>query len=80
MGAVDDGAGGGLVDAAALHADQAILDQVYAPDGVLAAQPVQRLENLYCAHVLPVQAGWRALFKTDFNVDCFVRRQLRIAR
>jgi len=41
MGAVQDGAAGRLVDAARLHADEAVLDEVEAADAVLAAQLVE---------------------------------------
>src|SRR5690606_1529432 len=40
-----DGAAGRLVDAARLHADEAVLDQVEAADAVVAAEIVQRLEQ-----------------------------------
>jgi hypothetical protein len=38
---VEDGAAGGLVDAAALHADEAVLDEIDAADAVLAAEFVE---------------------------------------
>ena len=40
-----DGAAGRLVDAARLHADEAVLDQVEAADAVVAAEVVERRQQ-----------------------------------
>ena len=49
MGGEQDGAAGRLVDAARLHADEAVLDQVEPADAVVVAELVE-----------PARAGWRA--------------------
>ncbi len=41
MRLVEDGAAGGLIYAAALHADQTILDNIEQTDTVLAAQLIE---------------------------------------
>src|SRR5699024_11983307 len=46
-GLVEDGAAGGLVDAAALHAHQAVLDDVQQADAVLAANLVQAFQQVH---------------------------------
>src|ERR1700679_176994 len=44
MGGVEDGAAGRLIDAARLHADEAVLDEIDPADAVLAAQHVEALQ------------------------------------
>ncbi len=41
VGGEQDGAAGGFVDAAGLHADEAVLDDVHAADAVAAAEQVE---------------------------------------
>ncbi len=50
-----DLAAGGLVHAAALHADEAVLDQVEPADAVLPAEIVERREQGRRAHRLAVE-------------------------
>ena len=68
-GLVEDGAAGGLVDAAALHAHQAVLDDVQQADAVLAAHLVQVFHQLHGAHLLAVHGGGDALFKVDGHIS-----------
>ena len=56
MGRVEDRHAGGFVHAAALHADEAVLDHVDPADAVAAADLVQRLDDLQRAELLAVDA------------------------
>ena len=65
---VQDGTAGGLIDAAALHADETVLDDVQQADAVGAAQLVQVLDQLDALHLLAVHSGGDALLKVDGDV------------
>ena len=65
---VQDGTAGGLIDAAALHADETVLDDVQQADAVGAAQLVQILDQLDALHLLAVHSGGDALLKVDGDV------------
>ena len=68
MGLVQDGTAGGLVDAAALHADQTVLNNIQQADAVRAAQLVQVLDQLNALHLLAVHGGGDALLEVDLDV------------
>ena len=70
----DQRAAGSLVAAARLHADEAILHQVDAPDPVLGADRVQRLEQLERLHLLAVDRDRHALLETDGHFAGLVGR------
>jgi len=53
---VQHGAGGRLVDAARLHADEPAFDQVGAPDAVPSGDRVQLLHQLHRADFRPSSA------------------------
>ena len=65
---VQDGAAGGLVDAAVLHADQTVLNDVDDADAVGAAQSVQLLDDLGSLHLLAVDADGCACLEVDGDV------------
>ena len=67
-GLVQDGAAGGLVHAAALHAHQTVLHDVQQTNAVCAAQLIQVLHQLHSAHLLAVHGGGDALFKVDGHI------------
>ena len=67
-GLVQNGTARGLIDAAALHADQTVLDDVQQADAVLAADLVQVLDQLDCAHLLAVHCGGDALLEVEGDV------------
>ena len=46
MGKVEDGAAGGLVNAAGFHADKAVFDEIDTADAVLAAEFVEHAHDL----------------------------------
>ncbi len=61
----EDRRGGLLVDAAALHPDQPVFDQVDPADAVLAADLVERLDHLDGLHLRAVDGDWPALLEAD---------------
>ena len=71
MRLVEDGAAGRLVDAAALHADQAVLDQRPDADAVAAADLVEQRDELVAAAVelLAVHRDRDAGFEVDGHVS-----------
>ena len=68
MGLVEDGAAGGLVDAAALHADEAVLDQVDPADAVLAAEFVELGQQFGRRQTFAVHGDGIALLEIDFDI------------
>ena len=54
---------GSLVHAAALHADQTVLNDIQQADAVLAADLVQVLDQFHSAHLLAVDGGGDALLE-----------------
>ena len=65
MRAVEQRAARRLVDAARLHADQTILDEIDDADAVLAADRVERRDELDGVEPLAVHRDRRALLETD---------------
>src|SRR3546814_9270534 len=61
----EDGAAGRLVDAAALHADEAVLDEVEAADAVVAAQLVEVGEQRGRRQRLAVDPHGIAVFRSE---------------
>ncbi len=57
-----------LIDAAALHADQTVLNDIKNTDAVLAAQLVQVLHQLHSAHLFAVHGSGDALFKVQGHI------------
>ena len=51
----EDGSAGSLIDAAGLHADDTVLDDVDDADAVLAAQLVELADDIGYGHGLAVQ-------------------------
>ncbi len=80
VGAAEDRAGRGLVDAAAFHADQAVFDDVGPADAVPAAERVQLGEEPDTRDPLAVQADGVALLEFDLDVLRRVRRLFRADR
>ena len=76
MGVVQDGAAGGLVDAAALHAHQPVFHNIQQADAVGAAHLVQVLDEGNAVHLLAVDGGGDALLKVDGQVGGGVGRLL----
>src|SRR5215213_10537032 len=76
MGGRQNRAARSLVDAAALHADQTVLQQVDAADAMLAADLVERFYKLQKSESLPVDAGRPAFFEANNDVGGSVRRLL----
>ena len=68
VGLEHDRAAGGFVAAAALHADEAVLDQVEAADAVLASQSVELCEQLGGSHLTAVDRHRVARFVADGDV------------
>ena len=64
VGLAQDRAGRGLVDPAALHADQPVLDNVGPADAVLPADLVEAGEDLDPGELLSVQTDRGALFES----------------
>ncbi|MND97227.1 hypothetical protein D3C80_895430 [compost metagenome] len=65
VGGQQDRAAGGLIDAARLHADEAVLDQVQTTDAVVVAVLVQRGQQGRRRHGFAVDRDGVALFKAD---------------
>ena len=70
---VQDGAARGLVNAAALHADQAVLDHIIQADAVAAADLVQLGDDGRSFQLFAVQLNWHALFKAGAAMADSVR-------
>ncbi len=77
MGLIEDCAAGRLVHAAALHADDAVLDDVDDADAVLAAELVAGADDVGELHLLTVHRNRDALLKVDRDVGLPVRCLLR---
>jgi hypothetical protein len=77
---VEDGAARRLVDAARLHADDAVLHEVHASDAVLTAHPVEAREQGHRAQALAVDRHRIAPLKVDEDLDGHVGRGLRRVR
>ena len=73
VGLVEDGAARGLVDAAALHADQTVFHDVQQADAVLPAQLVELQDDLLGGEGFAVQLDGYALLKVQGDVGRFVR-------
>ncbi len=65
IAAIRIGAARGFVAAARLHADEAVLHQIDAPHAVLAADRVQRFEQLHRRQLLAVHRNRNALLEAD---------------
>ncbi len=76
MGEVKDGAAGGLIDAARLHAHKAVFDQVDPADAMLAAELVQRAQDVAGAEFLAVDRDAIARDEFEFHVLGLVRCRL----
>ena len=76
VGLHQDRAARGLVDAAGLHADETILDEVNAADAVLAAKLVECLQHAAGGKPLAVHGDSVALHKVDLDILGLVRRVL----
>ena len=72
----ENGAARGLVDAAALHANQAILADINATDAVARADGVEFSQKRHCIEFLAVDADGIALLEDDSNVFVTVGRIL----
>src|SRR5690606_21665678 len=72
----EDGAARGLIDAAALHADEAVFNDVNAADAVLAAELVEGLEDLAGGELLAVDGHAVALDEVELDILGLVRRVL----
>ncbi len=70
----EDRAAGRLVDAARLHADEAVLDQIDAADAVRLAERVELREQSGWRKLLAVEADGIALVETDPHLSRLVRR------
>ena len=73
MGEVEDGTAGGLIDAAAFHADEAVFYHVHAADAVFAAEFVQRLHDLEGVHGLAVHGDAVAFVEVEHDVFGLIR-------
>ena len=78
VGGEEDGAAGGLVDAARLHADEAVLDEVEPADAVPAAELVEAGEEGGGGEGLAVDRDRVAALEADLDVLGRVGRLLRV--
>ncbi len=67
-GGVEDGAAGGFVGAAGLHADEAVFDEVGLADGVAAADFVEVGDEVVAFHFVAVEGDGDAGFEFDFDI------------
>ena len=72
MSLVQDGAAGGLVYAAGLHAYQTVLHQIHKTYAILAAQLVEIGYHLNAVHLLAVSSSGDALLKVDGHIGSLV--------
>ena len=68
---------GGFVDAVALHAHQAIFNQVNPTNAVLGAEIVEGAEQFDRSHDFAVDGGRDTFDEADFDVFGFIRGILR---
>jgi len=68
VGAVQNGAAGCLIYAAALHAHQTVFHQIHQADAVSAADFIKGKHNLLSAHFLAIEGYRHALFKVQRNI------------
>src|SRR6185312_14316177 len=73
-----DGAARGLIDAARLHADEAVLDEIEPADAVLAAMLVELGQELGRRQRRAVDRDGIALLEPDLDIGRLVRRLRRI--
>src|SRR3990167_1967769 len=71
-----DGAAGGLIAAARLHADEAVLDDIQTTDAVLAADAAESSQHGVRAHVLAVDGNDIALAVGQLDIGGGIRRCL----
>jgi hypothetical protein len=69
-----DRAAGRLVDAARLHADEAVLDEIEPADAVVAAELVELGQQRRRRHLLAVDGDRVALLEADLDVGRLVGR------
>jgi len=74
VGVVEDGSGGGLIDAPGLHAHEAVLDDVHPSHGVLAADGVEFPHDVGGGEGFAVDLDGDALLEGDDDVFGGVRR------
>src|SRR5262249_56761258 len=77
MGGVQDGAARRLIDAAALHADEAVLDQIEPADAVGLAEFVEPRQQRRRRQLLAVDRHGIAALELDLDIGRLVRRRLR---
>ena len=77
VGDGEDGAARRFIDAARLHADEAVLDEVEAADAIVMAQAIELGEQRCGRHLLAVDGDGIALQELDFDVGRLVGRILR---
>ena len=73
----EDRATGGFIDAARLHADKPVLDEIHPADAVLAAEFVERLQHAARGEFFAVHRDAVAFHEIEFHVFRFVRRVFR---
>ena len=73
VGLVEDGAAGGLIHAAALHAHQTVLHDVDDADAVGAAQLVELQDDVLGAELLAIQGHGYALLKVQRHIGGHIR-------
>ena len=67
QGGVEDGAAGGFVGAAGLHADEAVFDEVGLSDAVFAAEGVELGDEVVAAEFFAIEGEGDALFEADVD-------------
>ena len=72
MRLVEDGSAGSLIDAAGLHAHNAVFHDIHDADAVLSAQLVEFADDIGNLHLLSVDGGGGALFKGHGHIFRFV--------
>ena len=77
VGDGEDGAARRFIDAARLHADEAVLDQIEPADAIVMAQAVELGEKRGGRHGLAVDGDGIALQELDLDVGRLVGRILR---
>ena len=75
---VENGAAGGFINAAGLHANHAVFHDVHNADAVFAAELIQGGNNFGDLHLFAVDGGGHAFFKSHGNIltlfGSFLRR------
>ena len=78
MSLVHDGSARSLINAAGLHADNTVLQNIYDTDTILAAQLIELGQKSDRIHLFTIQSDRNTLFKVQADFGSLIRSLLRV--